>query len=98
MFNKLKQFKDMRDQAKKIQKQMEDEVLEVAKDGIRIKINGANEILELDIEDRLLKEKERLILAIKKVFKDAVHEVQKKMAKKMMGSDINFDALKKLGL
>ena len=98
MFNKLKQFKDLRDQAKKIQKQMEDEILEVAKDGIRIKINGANEILELDIEDRLLKEKERLILAIKKVFKDAVHEVQKKMAKKMMGSDINFDALKKLGL
>jgi len=39
-----------------------------------------------------------LILAIKKVFKDAVHEVQKKMAKRMMGSDINFDALKKLGL
>ncbi|HCA66705.1 MAG: hypothetical protein A2249_01360 [Candidatus Jacksonbacteria bacterium RIFOXYA2_FULL_44_7] len=98
MFNKLKQFKDLRDQAKKIQKQMEDEILEVAKDGIRIKINGANEILELDIEDRLLKEKERLILAIKKVFKDAVHEVQKKMAKRMMGSDINFDALKKLGL
>jgi len=48
MFNKLKQFKDLRDQAKKIQKQMEDEILEVAKDGIRIKINGANEILELD--------------------------------------------------
>ncbi len=98
MFNKLKQFKDLRDQAKKIQKQMEDEILEVTKDGIRIKMNGANEILELDIEDRLLKEKERLISTIKKVFKDAVHEVQKKMAKRMMGSDINFDALKKLGL
>ncbi len=98
MFNKLKQFKDLRDQAKKIQKQMNSEVLEVSKDGIRLKINGANEILELDIEDHLLHDKEKMISAIKKVFKDAVRDVQKKMAKKMMGSDINFDALKKLGL
>lgn len=98
MFNKLKQFKDLRDQAKKIQKQMEEELLEVRKDGLRIKINGANEILELDIDDSLMLEKNKLISALKKVFKEAVCDVQKKMAKKMMGSDINFDALKKLGL
>lgn len=97
MFNKLKQFKDLRDQAKKIQKQMEEEVLEVEKDGIRVKMNGANEILELDIDDSLMREKNKLISAIKNVFKEAVRDVQKKMAKKMMGSDINFDALKKLG-
>lgn len=98
MFNKLKQFKDLRDQAKKIQKQMEEESLEAQKDGVRVKINGANEILELDFEDDLLRDKTKLVNAVKKVFKEVVHDMQKKMAKKMMGSDINFDALKKLGL
>lgn len=98
MFNKLKQFKDLRDQAKKIQKQMEEESLEVQKDGVRVKINGANEILELDFEDDLLRDKMKLVNAVKKIFKEAVQDMQKKMAKKMMGADINFDALKKLGL
>jgi DNA-binding protein YbaB len=98
MFNKLKQFKDLRSQAKQIQNQMEEEVLELSKDGITIKINGANEILDMQIEDKLLQDKDRLIKVIKNTFKDAMRDMQKRMAKKMMGSDINFDALKKLGM
>ena len=98
VFNKLKQFKDLRSQAKKMQKQMEEEVLEKSKDGVRIQINGANEILELHIDDELMGNKEKLIKVIKNIFKDAIGEMQKKMAKKMMGSDIDFDALKKLGV
>lgn len=98
MFNKLKQFKDLRSQAKKIQNQMEEEVLEVSKDGITIKLNGANEILDMQIDDKLLQDKDRLIKIIKNTFKEAMRDMQKRMAKKMMGSDINFDALKKLGL
>lgn len=98
MFNKLKQFKDLRSQAKQIQNQMEEEVLEVSKDGITIKINGANEILDMQIEDKLLQDKDRLIKIIKNTFKEAMRDMQKRMAKKMMGSNINFDALKKLGL
>lgn len=98
MFNKLKQFKDLRSQAKQIQHQMEEEVLEMSKDGISLKINGANEILELAIDDKLLVDKEKLIKTIKNTFKGALHDMQKRMAKKMMGANINFDALKKLGL
>ena len=98
MFNKLKQFKDLRSQAKKMQKQMEEEILEKSKDGLSIKINGSNEILELDIADELMGDKEKLVKVIKNLFKDAVGDMQRKMAKKMMGSDINFDALKKLGV
>lgn len=97
MFNKLKQFKDLRSQAKQIQHQMEEEVLEVSKDGIFLKINGANDILDMQIDDNLLQDKGKLIKVIKNVFKDALHDMQKRMAKKMMGSNINFDALKKLG-
>ena len=97
MFNKLKQFKELRDQAKKVQNQLQEERLSVSKDGISLTINGANEILELDIDNGLLQDKDRLIKTIKKVFKDAMHDMQKKTAKKMIGSDINFDALKKLG-
>lgn len=98
MFNKLKQFKELRDQAKKVQNQMQEERLSISKDGIHLTINGGNEILELDIDNSLLSDKNKLVNAIKKVFKEAVHDMQKKMAKKMIGSDINFDALKKLGL
>ncbi len=98
MFNKLKQFKDLRTQAKQMQKQMEEETLEKSKDGIKIKINGANEILELDISDELMKDKAKLVRAIKDTFADTIKDMQRTMAKKMLGKDINFDALKKLGL
>ena len=70
----------------------------MSKDGITIKINGANEILDMQIEDKLLQDKDRLIKIIKNTFKEAMRDMQKRMAKKMMGSNINFDALKKLGL
>lgn len=98
MFNKLKQFKELRSQAKQIQQQMEQETLEVSKDGITLKINGSNEILDMDIDGTLLQNKDKLVKNIKNVFKDAVHDMQKRMAKKMLGSNINFDALKKLGM
>ena len=98
MFNKLKQFKELRSQAKKMQHQMQEEVLEVSKDGTRIKLNGANEILDLEIADELLLDKAKLVKTIRHVFADAIRDMQKRMAKKMIGSDINFDALKKLGL
>ena len=98
MFNKLKQFKDLRSQAKKMQKQMEEEKLEHTEGGVSLTINGSNEILSLEIADDLLKDKDRLISTIKRAFKDAMHTMQKRMAKKMMGSDIDFDAFKKLGM
>ena len=81
-----------------MQKQMEEETLQYEKDGVSVKINGANEILELSIRDDVLANKEKLVKAIKNSFNDAVKSMQRTMAKKMMGSDINFDALKKLGL
>ena len=98
MFSKLKQFKDLRSQAKKLQKRMEEETLEHSCDGVSITINGANEILSLGINDDLLKDKQKLIAALKRALKEAMHDMQKRMAKKMMGSDIDFDALKKLGM
>lgn len=70
----------------------------MSKDGITIKLNGANEILDMRIDDKLLQDKDRLIKIIKNTFKEAMRDMQKRMAKKMMGSNINFDALKKLGL
>jgi len=98
MFNKLKQFKELRTQAKQMQKQMDEEILEKTKDGLRIKINGANEILELEIGDELMSDKSKLAKVIKNVFGETMREMQKKMAKKMLGQNINFDALKKMGM
>lgn len=98
MFNKLKQFKDLRSQAKKMQKKMEEEILEKEKNGVRIKINGSNEILELDIDQEAMDDRNKLAKTIKEVFKDAMKEMQRRMAKKMLGKDIDFDALKNLGM
>ena len=98
MFNKLKQFKELRTQAKQMQKQMDEEILEKTKDGLRIKINGANESLELEIGDELMSDKSKLAKVIKNVFGETMREMQKKMAKKMLGQNINFDALKKMGM
>ena len=98
MINKLKQFKELRTQAKQMQKQMDEEILEKTKDGLRIKINGANESLELEIGDELMSDKSKLAKVIKNVFGETMREMQKKMAKKMLGQNINFDALKKMGM
>ncbi len=77
---------------------MEEETLEHNSGGVSLTINGSNEILSLELEDSLLKDKGRLISAIKRAFKEAMHNMQKRMAKKMIGSDIDFDAFKKLGM
>lgn len=81
-----------------MQKTMEAETLEKENNGLRVKINGSNELLELDISDELIKDKQRLISTIKDTLKDATKDMQRRMAKKMMGQDIDFDALKKLGM
>jgi DNA-binding protein YbaB len=81
MFNKLKQFKDLRSQAKTLQNTLSQESVTMEKNGITIIMNGNMEITQLTIPEGLAKNK--LENTIKDLFNDSIRKVQKIMSKKM---------------
>ena len=81
MFNKLKQVKDLRSQAKTMQNALADEVITLEKNKVVIKMNGNMEIKEININSDL--EKENLEKTLKNLFNDAIKKTQRVMAKKM---------------
>ncbi len=84
LFSQLKQITDLKDQAKKLQKELETEVVESEKSGIKITINGNQEIKKIEIIDQnLLNNKEKLENSIKDSINESIKKVQMVMAKKM---------------
>jgi len=87
MLNKLKQFKDLRSQAKKLQEELSKESVSVTAAGsdFELTMNGNMEVTDIRIEDNLLdpKKKEKLQKAIKEAHKDALKKIQTRMAMKM---------------
>ncbi|MEA1963384.1 MAG: YbaB/EbfC family nucleoid-associated protein [Patescibacteria group bacterium] len=81
MFNKLKQVKDLRSQAKTMQNTLADEAITLEKNGVSLEMNGNMEIQKININNDLSKEKLEDIL--KSLFNDAVKKTQRVMAKKM---------------
>ena len=80
MFNKLKQIKDLRHQAKTLQNTLANEKINVDKRGISLAFNGNLEIVEIKIADEA---KANLEENLKSAFNDGIKQVQKVMAKKM---------------
>lgn len=85
MFNKLKQVKDLRDQAKSLQSKLAEESVTVEHKGCTMKIDGNQKILNLDINQELLSanNKQKLEETIVKLHEDALKKVQKVMMQKM---------------
>ncbi|PKM91685.1 hypothetical protein CVU82_00540 [Candidatus Falkowbacteria bacterium HGW-Falkowbacteria-1] len=81
MFNKLKQLKDLRSQAKTMQNALADEKVELEKNGIKLVMNGNMEIMELSINND--SSKEEIARTTKDLFNDAIKKTQRIMAKKM---------------
>jgi len=81
MFNKLKQIKDLRDQAKKMQGALAGETISAEKNGVKVAMNGNMEITEVSINSEL--DKAALESAIKNAVNDAMKQTQRLMAKKM---------------
>ena len=81
MFNKLKQFKDLRGQAKVMQSALGQEKIELEKNGIKIVMNGNMEITELTIENQ--SDPSIIAKTMKDLFNDAIKKTQRIMAKKM---------------
>jgi len=81
MFNKLKQIKELRDQAKKIQGALSQESVTMDKNGIKVTVNGNMEITAVTLNNELSQESAERIL--KDCINDAIKKVQKIMAQKM---------------
>lgn len=99
MFNKIKAIKDLRDQAKQMQSVMEETVV-VGEGGhgkVKVRMNGSQMVLSVDVEESALENKGKLEDAIKDAINDAVKQVQKAMMEKMKESG-GMDMFKNLGL
>ncbi len=81
MFNKLKQLKDLRSQAKTMQGALAEEKVELEKNGIKMTMNGNMEVLSLTISAD--SNKEEIARNCKDIFNDGIKKTQRLMAKKM---------------
>ncbi len=81
MFNKLKQFKDLRNQAKTLQNALALESVDYEAKGVKITMNGNMEITKLNINTDAPKEKLENILT--DVINETIKRAQKVMAKKV---------------
>ncbi len=99
MFNKLKQFKDLRDKAKELQDVLGKESVTTTGAGsaVSLTMNGNLDITDLTIDDSLmaLDKKAKLAEGIKDAHKDALKKMQRTMALKMrdMGGLPNIPGL-----
>jgi len=81
MFSKLKQFRDLRGQAKTMQESLAKESVSEEKNGIKITLNGNLEVTSISINSDL--DKTASEEALKNCFNGAVKKAQRLMAKKM---------------
>lgn len=92
MFQKLKQIKDLRSQAKTMQDALATESVTNEKSGITISLNGNLEFTRISIADGLTKA--QIEKAFMESANEAIQKAQKLIAKKMQ----EMGGLSKLGL
>ena len=96
MFNKLKQFKDMRDQGKAM-KAMLDEIMVVgggAGNKVMLTMNGSHEVIAVQIEDGT--EKADIERGVKEAIADVNKKLQQELIKKMQENGGGMEALKNM--
>ncbi len=81
MFNKLKQYKDLRSQAKTMQDALSEETVTQETKGIKITMDGNMKVKSVEIQDNL--DKKSIESNLAEAFNEAVKKAQKKMAQKM---------------
>ncbi len=90
MFEKLKQIKDLRTQAKSMQSMLAEETVTAEKSGVTITLNGNMETTAVAIADGMTKA--QIEKAVLEASNEAVKKAQKVIAQKMqaMGGLKNF--------
>lgn len=100
MFNKIKAIKDLRTQAKLMQNTLEGVVAEGhgAWGKVKVRLNGNQRVLGIDIADELMADKAKLVSALQEAFADAVKKLQKELSGKMKDMGGMQEAMKQLGM
>jgi DNA-binding protein YbaB len=81
MFSQLKQFKDLRSQAKTMQSALAQETITEEKNGVKIVLNGNMEIQSVALNENLSKSAQEE--TVKNCFNEAIKKTQRIMAKKL---------------
>lgn len=92
MFNKVKQFKDMRSQAKEIERILGEEKVEgtALHNKVKIVMDGNQSVVTVSIEPEALENKEKLQDAIKDATNDAAKKVKRILMMKMQKGEIQM--------
>ena len=77
MFDKLKKVNELR----KLKNSLKDEISEVEKSGVRVKVNGQMQVEEIEIESNLSKKEQETIIS--DCINDALQKAQMNAAQKM---------------
>jgi DNA-binding YbaB/EbfC family protein len=96
MFNKLKQVKELRDKAKQLQGMLAEEKVEGSAGWgkVKIKMDGNQQVLNVEIDPELLTDPKKLQEILKDAFNDAAKKAQRRMVEKMKTSgDLNIPGL-----
>lgn len=85
MFNKLKQFKDLRSKAKELQDQLSKENAEgsAAWGKVKVVIDGTQKIQSVTIDPSLLSDKTAVENGVRDAVNDATQKIQRTVAMKM---------------
>jgi DNA-binding protein YbaB len=81
MFEKLKQFKDLRDKAKELQNALGSETINADKNGIKITMDGNMNVSAVVLEKEM--SKEEVEKKMPEAINEAIKKTQKVMAEKM---------------
>ncbi len=81
MFNKLKNFKDLRSQAKTMQNSLASETITAEQGGVKVVMNGNMEIVSLTINEEIAKDSLEGILV--ELINGAIKKTQRLMAGKI---------------
>lgn len=96
MFNKLKQFNDLRKQANDLKNMLAQESVEVENKAVKIIMDGNQEIKTIELKADMLNANNKADLEkyIKEAFAESIKKVQRKMAMKMQQSgDFKFPGM-----
>ena len=96
MFSKLNQIKELRSQAKEMQKTLGQESEEVTYGGVKLKMDGNQNLTTCEIDSELLSrdKKQQLEKNIIKAHEDLIKKIHKVMAKKIKDSGYSLPNLK----
>jgi hypothetical protein len=85
MFNKLKQFQDLKSKAKQIQNVLTQESAEGSAGWgkVKIKMDGNQQVLDVQIAPDAMNDRENLQKMVREAINDAVKKIQAVMSKKL---------------